>query len=221
MARLGAGLAALTTVSSVAAGPLMAREVAAGPWAPTRHPQDDWLDEIPGQHRMFFDATSPMGAGEALTYANNFLTASRQGYALGDADSAIVICLRHWATPFAFSDATWAKYGAILTDRSRFVDPKTNATPVINVYLASTYGMQLPNRGNTFADAVRHRIHFAVCDLSMRALAGVAAERMQVPAESVHAEMRVSLHANSHVVPAGIVAVNRAQERGYAITHIG
>ena len=37
----------------------------------------------------------------------------------------------------------------------------------------------------------------------------------------VYAELKSTAHQNSHFVPAGIVAVNRAQERGYAIQHIG
>ncbi len=219
MARLAAGLASLS--AGAALGPAPVRAQATGPWLPTRHAADDWLDQIPGQHRFFLDATSPSGAGEALQYASNFQVASRTGYQLGDADNAIVICLRHWATPFALSDALWAKYGGAFTERSRFIDPKTNAAPVINVYLATGYGMQLPNRGRTFSEAVQRRIHFAVCDLSMRALAGVAAERLSVPLDAVYAEMRSAMHVNSHLVPAGIVAVNRAQERGYTIAHIG
>jgi hypothetical protein len=221
MARTVAGLVSRTAVSSVGGTPLATRDIAPEPWILTRHSQDDGFDQIAGRHRIFLDAISPRGAGEALTYANNFQVASRQGYPLGEADTAIVICLRHRATPFAFSDATWAKYGAIMTDRSRFTDPKTDAAPAINVYPASTDGMQLPNRGKTFIEAARHRVHFAACDLSRRALAGLAAERMHVTAASVHAELRASMHANPHTVPAGVAAVDRAQERRYSVAHSG
>ena len=30
-------------------------------WQPRRHPQDDWMDHVPGSHRLVFDSTSPDG----------------------------------------------------------------------------------------------------------------------------------------------------------------
>jgi intracellular sulfur oxidation DsrE/DsrF family protein len=217
VSRLGAAFAVLTgsalTPDQAFAAP--------GPWQPTRHAQDDWLDAIPGQHRFFFDTATALGAGEALQFVSNYLYASQFGYSLGPADNAIVLCLRHWSTPFAFSDVVWAKYGSIFSERIKFVDPKTNAAPVINVYLRKGYGMQLPNRENTLAEAPEKRVHFAVCDMATKALAGLIAGRMSMKSEEVYAELRGSAHANSHFVPAGIVAVNRAQERGYAIHHLG
>jgi hypothetical protein len=221
MARLAAGLAAFggaAAVSPLAAGALPA---GADPWQPARHAQDDWFDQLPGKHRFFFDATTPMGAGDALQFSGNFLYASRSGYNLGDDDNAVIIGLRHWATAFAFSDAIWAKYGAVFTERSKFVDPKTSAPPVINVYLTKGYGLSLPNRDTTFTDAVSHRIHFSICDMATRALAGMVAGKLGLKADEVYSELKSAAHQNAHFVPAGIVAVNRAQERGYAIQHIG
>ncbi len=221
MARLATGLAAFTGASAFAPASSSAERVAAEPWQPARHPQDDWFDQLPGKHRFFFDATSPLGAGDALQFANNYLAASKAGYGLGDDENAVIVGLRHWATAFAFSDAIWARYGAVFTERSKFVDPKTSGPPVINVYLTKGYGLTLPNRDNTFQDAVQHRIHFAVCDMATRALAGLVAGKMSLKADEVYAELKSAAHQNSHFVPAGIVAVNRAQERGYAIQHIG
>lgn len=218
MTRLAAGLAAFTAAG---ASPVAAQPATGGPWTPTRHPQDEWFEQLPGQHRVFFDATTAQGAGEALQFANNFLVASRSGYELGDSDNAIVIGLRHWATPFAFSDAIWQRYGAIFGERIHFQDPKTSAAPVLNVYLSKGYGLSLPNRENTFTEAVQHRVHFAVCDMATRALAGLIASRLSLQVTDVVAELHGAAHAQSHFVPAGIVAATRAQERGYAIQHLG
>ena len=81
-------------------------------WQPAREAKDDWFDQIPGKHRLFFDAVSPDGAAAAIRFANNFFTANKTGYGLEQADVAVVICLRHRATQFAFTDAIWAKHGA-------------------------------------------------------------------------------------------------------------
>ncbi|MDZ7630186.1 MAG: hypothetical protein U5K74_02210 [Gemmatimonadaceae bacterium] len=99
-----------------------------------------------------------------------------------------MICLRHYATPFAFSDAVWAKYGALFSERIKFTDPKTNAAPVINVYQTTGYGMLLSNRETTLDAMIRRGTHFAVCDMATRALAGLAAGRMQLKSTDVYDE---------------------------------
>ena len=39
--------------------------------------------------------------------------------------------------------------------------------------------------------------------------------------DDIYKELAANLLANSHLVPAGIVAVNRAQERGYTFAYVG
>ena len=101
-----------------------AEQPAEAAWAPVRHAKDDWFDQVPGKHRLFFDTTTAAHVEEALKFAGNFLQANKDSYGLDDKDVAIVICLRHRATPFAFTDAVWAKYGKPFSDRISFVDPK-------------------------------------------------------------------------------------------------
>src|SRR5262252_5975565 len=83
-----------------------------GGFVPARHPEDDWLDTLPGKHRMFFDTTTPSAIGQGVFFANNYFTGSKNGYGLEPKDVALVIGMRHQSTAFAFSDAMWAKYGA-------------------------------------------------------------------------------------------------------------
>ena len=76
-----------------------------GGFQPARHPEDGWLDQRPGTHRVLIDAATANGAGEAILYANNLYTAHKNAYAGGaDADFAMVVCLRHFATAFAYTD---------------------------------------------------------------------------------------------------------------------
>lgn len=222
LSRLGMACAAFGSALGVTGASMGAQETAPdAAWKPARHPQDDWFEQLPGKHRFFFDATTPTGAGEAITFASNFYVASKAGYGLGDADNAVVICLRHWATPFAFTDAMWAKYGIPIAERIKFTDPKSQEAPTINVYQASGYGMQLPNRGTTFDAMIARGTHFAVCDMATRAFAGIAAAKLGTKAEDVYKELRANTIGNVHFMAAGIVAVNRAQERGYSIQYIG
>ena len=112
LARLGAGMS-VAGVSLVAGAPEAAAQAATGAarFQPSRHTQDDWMDALPGKHRFVFDATTAPTFGAALAYANNFFVASDSGYGLKDPDAAVIIVARHFATPFAYKDAVWAKYG--------------------------------------------------------------------------------------------------------------
>ena len=41
-------------------------------WQPTHDPKDDWFDQIPGKHRLFFDTLTDTGLREARGFANNY-----------------------------------------------------------------------------------------------------------------------------------------------------
>ncbi|MEP7381517.1 MAG: hypothetical protein ABI910_07510 [Gemmatimonadota bacterium] len=232
LTRLGAGVAAFT--SAIALTPRAGAAEAFGgtadrapdrapdgPFTPARHAQDDWLDEVPGKHRFFFDSISPTGVGEAITFASNYYTANRGAYGLEASELAVVICLRHFATPFAFSDDVWSKYGKIFAERIGFMDPRSKEAPVINVYQGTNYGMLLSSRGTTIDAMIKRGTQFAICDMATHAFAGMVAAKVGASADQIYSELTATAIGNAHFVPAGIVAVNRAQERSYSIQYIG
>jgi len=192
----------------------------AGPFRPNRHNQDSWFDQLKGGHRFVFDTTTPDAAGGALLYANNFFTANKSGYNLEPSDLAIVIVLRHFSTPFAYKDAIWAKYGAIFSEALSFTDPKTKQAPTTNLYNSAAYGLALANFGTTFDSVIQRGVHFAVCDLATHFFAGMLAEKTSGNADTIYRELVANVLTNSHMVPAGIVAVNRAQEHGYTFAYV-
>jgi intracellular sulfur oxidation DsrE/DsrF family protein len=192
-----------------------------GPFQPVRHPEDDWLDQIPAKHRFFYDTTSAEGYGQALFFARNYFVANASGYKLADADLVQVICMRHESTSFAFTDAMWAKYSAALSERAgHFVDPKTKQVPTVNVYLASGYGDALRNGNVTIEQLAKRGVRYAVCSMATRATAQLIANKMGANVDAVFKELTENLVANGHMVPAGIVAVNRAQEHGYSFAYV-
>lgn len=222
LTRLGVGLStfgALLVTGESAAEAQAAPQGAA--WQPGHHAQDDWMDQVPGSHRLVFDTTSPAGIGNALLYANNFFIGNQNGYGLANADLAVVIVMRHGSTAFAYTDAMWAKYGKPLADRTNFDDPKSKARPTINVYNSPAHGVLLPSGGTTLDALAKRGVHFAVCQMATRRLSGTIAEATGGNAEAVYNELVANLVPNSHIVPAGIVALGRAQERGYTLAHGG
>ncbi|MFN7976682.1 MAG: hypothetical protein U0P30_01010 [Vicinamibacterales bacterium] len=212
----GAAFAGATPASAQPAG-----VAARSPFAPAKHAEDDWFDQTSAGHRFFLDTTTPGACGQALFFARNVFAANASGYKLTDADVAQIICLRHGSTSFAFNDAMWAKYGAALSARSAdFVDPKSGQVPAINVYLASSYGDALRNGNVTIEQMAKRGVRFAVCGLSTRATAQLAAQKGGGNADAIFKELTENMVTNGHLVPAGIVAVSRAQERGYTYAYV-
>jgi hypothetical protein len=209
----GAAAAAAVSMTSTRAA---AQAPAARRFQPARHSQDEWLDGVPGKHRTFIDCASTASAGAALLFANNLYVGNARGYSLKEADVAIVVCLRHLATAFAFNDVVWAKYGQALSDAVQFKDPKTGRAASANLLDASGY-TELPSAGITISSVVKRGTHFAVCDMATNRLAGLVAASTKGVQEAVYTEFVRNLIPNSHLTAAGVVAVNRAQEYGYTL----
>lgn len=206
LARLGVG-AGVLGASAASSSTALAQVSAGAPWEPARHTQDDWLDKIPGQHRFVFDSTTPDGMALALLFAGNYFTANHDAYGLEDHDLAVVIVARHKSTSFGYNDAMWAKYGKQFSEQANFVDPKTKEPPTANFYVDRMDAL------------IKKGVHFAVCQMSSRRIAGAIAQANGGEADSVLKELGANLVANARLVPAGIVAVNRAQERGYSFVY--
>jgi intracellular sulfur oxidation DsrE/DsrF family protein len=216
--KLGFGLAG-TTVAGAGALSAQAQSTESGRWQPARHPEDDWLDQIPGKHRYVLDAPTPEGFGNALAFLNNYFTVNQNAYRLQDGDLAVVLIARHLSTLFAYNDAIWAKYGGPITQRTTFNDPKTKQPPTINLFNSSAYGAALTNRGTTLDSLLKRGLRIGVCQVSSRGYSASIAMATGATADAIYSELIANLVSNARLVPAGIVAVNRAQERGYSLSY--
>jgi intracellular sulfur oxidation DsrE/DsrF family protein len=214
VAGIGAGIG-VGALQLAAAQTASAQTPADAPFKPSRHPQDAWINSLPGGHRTIIDSVSPRGVGEAVLFARNLFVANASGYGLKDADVAVIVCLRHASTGFAFNDAMWAKYGAQLAGAD-FTDPKTKQTPTTNLYNTPGFGM-----GVTFDMLATRGAHFAVCNMATQRLSGQIAAAKGITADAAFKELTSNLIPNSHMVAAGVVAVTRAQEYGYTFLNAG
>ena len=205
------GMSAVAAAFAVGARPASA-QTAAAPFQPARHPQDGWLDKIPGKHRVVFDVTSSRGVPEALHFANNIYSGNKSLYGLDEADLAVVIILRHSATAFGYSDAIWAKHGKVLTQAASYTDPKGGEPPTVNPFNAT--------RIETINEMAKRGVQFGVCDTAShnlaRRLAGPSGD-----ADATYKEMVASMIPSSRLVVAGVISVTRAQEYGYSVVHAG
>jgi intracellular sulfur oxidation DsrE/DsrF family protein len=214
LARLGAGAGVVgaSVISSSAADAQGATET---PWRPARHLQDDWYEKIPGVHRFLLDTSTAESMGWSLQFATNYFTANQDVYGLKESDLAVIIVARHKSTSFAYNDSIWAKYGKQLSEQAEFLDPKTKEPPKINVYGPAGETAQ----AGRMDALIKKGVQFAVCSTSTRGISARIAKANGLEIDTVVKEITSNLIGNSHMVPAGILAVNRAQERGYSFIY--
>jgi hypothetical protein len=191
------------------------------PFQAARHTQDDWMDTLPGKHRTVIDCAAVTAAGTGVFSANNIFTANRNGYQLAESDVAVIVVLRHEATTFAYDDAIWAKYGAVLGNLGKISDPRTNRPPTVNPLNSREFGPTMTNNGVTASALASRGAHFAICDMATNRIAGVIAAAVKSSQPEVYKELVANLLPNGHMVAAGVVAINRAQERGYSMLTAG
>jgi intracellular sulfur oxidation DsrE/DsrF family protein len=198
------------SVAAVAGLAASARPAAAQSSSAARapHPKDAWLAELPGMHKVFVDSSTMQGGATALWGAGNILETHVNEYAGQTSDYALVVCFRHLSTPYGFNDAIWAKYGSLFM---RNVDPVPTANPM------NTAG---PSNGqHSIGEIVEKGGQFAVCGRATRRQAGGIASATNQTADAVFAELSANLIPNAHLVPAGVIAVTRAQEFGYSFLY--
>jgi intracellular sulfur oxidation DsrE/DsrF family protein len=205
LTRMGTGMTVLGATAAAGIASATPQAVERSSWQPERHTQDDWLDQISGKHRLVFDTTESDGFSSALTYATNYYSANSSSYGLQNADLAVVVIARHFSTPYAYNDSIWMKYGVPISD---FVARGKEAS------MRNVNGRQLTTLTGRGA-------HLAVCQLATRAISGSIARAVNATQDDIYNEIAANLLPNSHLVAAGIVAVNRAQERGYTLVHGG
>lgn len=201
-----AGLGAVAAVGALGAPSLRAQGASSDSFTPTLHPQDDWMSAIPGdKHRIVVDTFSPDGMPDAIRFANNLLAGHKNGWDVEESDVAVLVCLRHGATPWGYADGIWSKYGKTL-------DPRAATPPVVNQYNSGPQAQ--------LAGLARRGVQFMVCGTSSRGIA----TRIAGPGGDVDAvlnEMGANLIPSARIVPVGVVAVVHAQERHFTLISVG
>jgi intracellular sulfur oxidation DsrE/DsrF family protein len=168
-----------------------------------------WLNRIKGKYRQVFDTPEPNG-GFAFAWARVFYMTNAETGAT-DADTSVVIVLRHRAIPFAMGDDAWAKYkfGEVF----HINDPETNAPSVRNfLYKAPPEKLPLPGMG--IDQLLATGTLMGVCNMAIKFYAGQVGPKMNMTADQVRADWTAAVLPGIQVVPSGVWAVNRTQQHG-------
>lgn len=202
MSNLGAAALAGATISAT---PALAQN-STKRFEAKRHALDSWMDEIPGDHRVFIDTSDATGGSNSLLYGGNILNAHVNAYEGSDDEMAMIICFRHASTPFGYNNAMWKKYGEVFM-RMTQQEVKEGEIPQSNPVISRVDSM------------VARGVHFAICNTATRRIASVVAEAAGLETDDVHKELNDNAIANGHYVPAGVMALSRAQEYGYSFMY--
>ena len=210
--RLAAGTVALAGAGAAAPAALDAQWIespAAG--------ADDWLARITGAHRQYFDAVT-VNDGFPLGFAMNFMNTIGETYKVTDKDITAVIGLRHFAIPLAFNDDVWAKYK--LGEFFKITDAATKAPAIRNPYAYAKEG-ELLFPGMAFEKLQARGAIVTVCNVALTVVSGFTAQAAGLPKENAKQEWLAGMFKGVHVVPSGVLAVNRAQKKGCTYCYAG
>jgi len=216
---VGLGLAARFP-APLAAEPAPTPGPGPGPGPGPVDEDDKWLDTLKGKHRQLFDMASPED-GLGLLHVRNYLATYRETYGLPEKDVNAVATLYGKTIPLGFSDEMWARYkfGAAL----KINDSKTSAPIERNMFYR-------PQQGDNFAfglfDSSIETLQargalFIMCNNALNFwIGGLSAGGMGTK-EEIRADLLAHLLPKVVVVPAMVVAINKAQERGVAYMKLG
>lgn len=184
-------------------------------------PRDAWLDKQTGAHRCLFDfPTHAAGLPliHMLNYLNTYATAYRTKPGEVNAIGTFYFIGPTSSIPLAFNDAMWQKYklGAYL----KFDDPKTKAPSVRNMFNAPQAGDPVLF-GGAIASASISNLQkmgatFLLCDNALGLFTDHMAQQSGGTPAAVGAELRANLLPGVVIVPAIVIAIEKAQSKGIA-----
>ncbi len=176
---------------------------------------DAWLDRITGKHKQVFDCTTHndgFGAAFGLNLIDNY----KQVANLKDSDVSSVVVFRHFAMPLMLNDSIWAKYhiGELINVK----DPKTGKPATRNIFRDNIFGRP----GLTYERAIAERgLIMCACNMALTVLSEMTAPKAGTTAEAAKKEWTANLLKGVNLVPSGVYAVNRSQEKGCAYCNGG
>ena len=172
-----------------------------------------WLNRITGRHKMVFDAPEP-NDGMPVVWPRVWLNTMHDNYGTTDAQNSAVVICRHAGLPIALKDEMWAKYK--LGEVFKINDGAAPAT-------RNVYGKQLPLPlpGTGIEQLLAAGVMFGACAVAIAVYGGMVAQNMGMDAATVKADWIANLYPGVQLVPSGVLAVSRTQEKGCAYCFAG
>lgn len=197
---------------------------------PSRAAPDDWIDEVRGEHRTLFDFNAHKN-GVPLLHILNYLNTYRTAYQLEPEQVGAAATLygigQRASIALGFDDVIWSKYdlGAYLGLRDASGRPYTRnvfrAPADADAHLLSD-AMQVPALP-MFGGAVQALgienlqalgTKFIMCHNALNAWSFELEARGKGAQAEINAELREHLLPGIDIVPAMVIAIEKAQDAG-------
>jgi intracellular sulfur oxidation DsrE/DsrF family protein len=178
---------------------------------------EEWFKKVKGKHRIIYDAPEPHAGFPIIWSWAYYQTNNQTGSP--DTDLTAMVVLRHNGIPIAMEDRLWEKYkfGEVF----KIDDNNTKAAAVRNPYY-DPQGSDFPLPGIDGVKKLQARgAMFCVCDLALTVYSGFVAKSMSLNPEEVKKDWVSGLLPGVQVVPSGVWAVGRAQEKGCGYCYAG
>ena len=175
---------------------------------------DAWFNKLKGKHKIVFDATQPH---EIMPFAWPKVFLLTNG-ATGTpaSDCGVVVVLRHAAIPYAMDSSLWAKYN--FGEVFKAMDPKTEKPSTRNPFWKpAADDFVVPGIGPVaigINDLQAEGVMFCVCDAALTVYSGALGAKMNKDAKEIKKEWVAGVLPGIQIVPSGVWALGRAQEKG-------
>ena len=182
--------------------------------APGDEPEP-WLVALTGKHRMLFHSHENLGNG--IFYATRYKTDYPKDYGVTPADVNSVLAAHGKTGVVTYNDAAWEKYelGKMFDVKE---SPKSDKTATHNILLkgdADDPGVQ---------DAMDAGVVVLTCHNALRGMArGLAKDKDKKfgSADEIERDLIASIVPGVILVPAMVIAIERAQKQGCAYQFTG
>jgi hypothetical protein len=183
--------------------------------ATARVPDESWIQRLNGRHKQLFDFPAVDG-GRALIHIRNYYNAYRDAYGLRDAEVSALLIVYAGTVPLAFRDEAWAEY-----DLGKMANIEDGAQPSRrNLFRAPQAGAMIPPDAGL--DALMQRgLVVVLCNNSFSKWVRDLSAAGHGSVDEVRGKMMGWLIPGITLVPAAVLAVNRAQESGCTYFYSG
>lgn len=175
-----------------------------------------WFNKMNGKHKMVFDAVTA-NEGFQVIWAHIFLETNNQE-GVADNELGVMVVLRNKAIALALEDRLWKKYK--LGKFFKINDKTTGAPADRNLFHDPAEG-EMPDPGMTIKKLLARNVMFCVCEKAMAINSKQVGRNMGLDPTEVEREWSAGLIPGIRAVPSGVLALNRAQERGASYCYAG
>lgn len=182
---------------------------------------EEWFNQLKGKHKIVFDVPQPNGIFPFAWPRIFLVTNAATGTAEKDCNAVVV--LRHTGIGYAMENRLWEKYK--FGELFKAEDPKTQKPSVRNPFWQPAKGdFNIPGVGVVpigINELQESGVLFCVCDMALTVYSGVVAQKLGLDAAEVKKDWVSGLLPGVKIMPAGIWAINRAQEHGCSYVFAG